>query len=113
MPSDYLKYRGKCYEMSKEMADNSNGELTQVRGFYYEPVWSKDEQHWWCVDKDGVIHDPTAKQFPTGGCKEFYTEFTGVYECEQCGCEVKEESAISLSNYIVCSNQCARSLVGV
>ena len=41
-------------------------ELTRVRGHYYCVVWGERE-HWWCVDPQDNIVDPTASQFPTKG----------------------------------------------
>jgi len=63
-------------------------ELTAVRGHYYCPVWGKRE-HWWLVDKDNEIIDPTAMQFPSKGLgiyepfKEGSAEPTGI--CMNCG----------------------------
>jgi formylmethanofuran dehydrogenase subunit E len=65
------------------------------------------------VDDDGNIHDPTVKQFPSGGVKEFYREFDGTVECEECGKTVSEDDMILMGNYSVCSGSCARRLVGL
>lgn len=111
--SNYIKYRGKCKEMSQKLVDDSNGELELVRGYYYEPMWGSDEPHWWCRDKNGVIHDPTKLQFPSGGCSDFYTEFDGTYKCANCGTIVEESKAVPCGNYIVCTNLCALKLVGL
>lgn len=109
---NYSKYRGKCQEMCERLTA-LDPTLTMVRGHYYEPLWDSDEPHWWCVNSDGEIIDPTSKQFPSGGVKEFYTPFSGVCTCENCGCEFDESDGIPMGNYIVCSIRCARSLVGV
>lgn len=34
-------------------------ELKRVRGHYHCPWLSKAQPHWWCVDPDGNIVDPT------------------------------------------------------
>ena len=110
---NYKKYRGKCKEMSQKLVDDSNGELELVRGYYFEPLWNRDEPHWWCKDKNGVIHDPTKLQFPSGGIGGLYTEFNGIYECANCGAEVEESKAVPCGNYIVCTRLCALKLVGL
>lgn len=111
--TNYQKYRGKCKEFAKELAESSNGELEIVRGYYYEPLWNRDEPHWWCKDKNGVIHDPTKLQFPSGGMTEFYREFDGYLNCEQCGKQITESEIVPIGNYATCSKRCAMSLVGL
>ena len=44
-------------------------ELKRIKGVYIEPN-GKRNIHWWCVDKDNNIIDPTAFQFKSGGCYE-------------------------------------------
>lgn len=109
MESDYIKYRGKCKEFSEALVA-SNPSLKLIRGYYHCPVWGK-QAHWWCVDQDGKVVDPTAKQFPSRGLGE-YEEFDGFVECAECGKKIREEKAILTSNYAVCSDRCAMSLVG-
>lgn len=109
---DYKKYRGKCKEMCEELV-KADPSLTLVRGHYYEPLWSREDPHWWCVDREGNIIDPTAKQFPTPNIKEFYTEFDGWTECAQCGKSVEESALVQMGNYPVCSDRCAMALVGL
>jgi hypothetical protein len=75
--------RGKCKEMCEKLV-RDNPELTMVRGFYWCPIWNKDEPHWWCKDKQGNIVDPTVNQFPSKGVG-YYTEFDGFITCEMCG----------------------------
>lgn len=108
--TDYEKYRGKCKEMSEQLvADNPTFRL--VRGHYVCPIWGK-QQHWWCEDIDGKVHDPTARQFPSKGMGE-YIEYDGFVECEECGAHIKEDEAYPMGRFFVCSDICARSLVGL
>jgi len=76
METDYIKYRGKCLKMCKE-AIELNPELRLVRGYYYCPIWNKKEAHWWTVELDGEIYDPTKDQFPSRGMGD-YEEFNGI-----------------------------------
>jgi len=78
---------GKCEEttlwMNKEFP-----ELTRVRGHYYCPIWG-ERTHWWLVDPDGEIVDPTVDQFPSKGFG-VYEEWTEGDEeptgkCPNCG----------------------------
>ena len=110
--SDYIKYRGRCKEFCDELIE-SNPDLRLVRGYYYEPLWDREEEHWWCVDINNEIHDPTKKQYPSGGIKEFYREFDGTLECEECKKIITEDQIVSIGRYAVCSNLCAHKLVGL
>lgn len=109
--SNYLKYRGKCKEYV-DAAIVADSTLRAVRGYYHCPIWGK-QQHWWCKRPDGSIFDPTAKQFPSGGIKEFYEEFNGIIHCSQCGKEMKEDEAHFESNYCFCSGACHMLFVGL
>jgi hypothetical protein len=109
--SNYMKYRGKCKEMSEELVKN-DPTLRLVRGFYYCPFWG-EQGHWWTVNKNGDIIDPTAKQFPSGGITGEYVEFDGIVYCEECGKEMKEEDVQFAGNYPLCSTRCYGRLVGI
>lgn len=108
--SDYMKYRGKCKELS-EAAVALDPALRLVRGTYWCPMWG-NQAHWWCEKSDGTIIDPSAKQFPSKGMGE-YTEFNGVCECAECGKEVMEEEASFESRYAFCSDRCKLRFVGL
>jgi hypothetical protein len=107
---NYLKYRGKCKEMSEALI-KEDPTLTLVRGHYYCPMWG-EQPHWWCKKPDGTIVDPTKNQFPSRGIGE-YVEFDGIIKCSSCGKEVPEADAMLESNYAFCSNICHGRFVGV
>jgi len=110
---NYLKYRGKCRELCDALI-KENPDLILVRGWYYEPLWSREEQHWWCKDKEGNIHDPSHLQFPSCGVSEFYREFKGLFNCSNCDKEVKEEDIGSAEGrYVFCSHKCHGKFIGV
>ncbi len=110
MPTDYARFRGRCKEFS-ERAIQENPSLTLVRGHYLCPIWGK-QPHWWTVRTDGVVHDPTARQFPSKGLGE-YVPFDGMVECAECGKQMLEEEAHIQSNYCFCSGECYGRFVGV
>jgi hypothetical protein len=56
---------GYCAEVTEQMA-KSFPELRRVRGHYYCTVWG-ERGHWWLVDEEGNVVDPTADQFPSKG----------------------------------------------
>ena len=56
---------GHCEDATAEMV-RAFPTLRRVAGFYHCPAWGR-RQHWWCVDPDGKIVDPTAAQFPSLG----------------------------------------------
>lgn len=111
--SDYQKFRGKCKELSLALI-KENPTWTLVRGHYVCPVWNSFEEHWWVVDEQGTVHDPSARQFPSKG-NGTYIPFDGTCTCAECG-EVFEEGSpgsVLAGNYTLCSNQCALRLVGL
>jgi hypothetical protein len=107
---NYLKYRGKCKELS-EKACAENPDLTLVRGYYHCPFWGR-QSHWWTKDNEGKIFDPTKDQFPSRGMGE-YEEFDGYLECSNCGKRIHESEGSYDSNYVFCSNLCHGRFVGV
>ena len=91
--------RGKCEEFSRAAVE-ADPTLRLVRGWYVDPHWGRQE-HWWTVRPDGIIHDPTSRQFPMGGVTEWYEEFVGVYPCQECGVEVPEKiSSLNLESLL-------------
>lgn len=108
--SDYLKYRGKCKEMSEALVV-ADPTLTLVRGYYFCPIWG-EQPHWWAKRPDGTIVDPTKDQFPSKGLGH-YIEFDGNIECSNCGKLIKEEDADIDGRYAFCSYECHGHFVGV
>jgi len=102
----YRQFRGKCKELS-EAAVAEDPTLTLVRGYYFCPIWGKDEPHWWTFRADGTIYDPTKDQFPSRGAG-IYTPFDGVVYCEQCDKPMTENKAAenSVGNHAFCSYEC-------
>lgn len=109
-PSDYMRFRGKCREMSEALCA-ADPTLTLVRGHYFCPEWG-EQAHWWCQRPDGTIVDPTAAQFPSKGSGD-YVPFDGTVECSECGKAMKEEEAQFESRYAFCSDLCHGRFVGV
>jgi hypothetical protein len=107
--SDYLKYRGKCKEMSEELCA-SDPTLRLVRGYYHCPIWGK-QQHWWTEKPDGTVVDPTVKQFPSAGLGD-YEEFDGNVECEFCGNVRHIGEAYMVDHHVYCSDQCYARDIG-
>ena len=109
--SDYSKYRGKCRELCDVEIEN-DPTLKLVRGYYFDPIWNREEQHWWTVRSDGTIYDPSAKQFPSKG-NGVYREFDGMVCCEECSKNIFEDDCIMQGRFPVCSPKCAMRLVGL
>lgn len=107
--TNYMKYRGKCKEMCEDLLCD-DPTLKLVRGFYHCPFWGK-QAHWWCVDENGKIVDPTIKQFPSSLGE--YEEFDGFIECEHCGKTVKEVDARFYGHHVYCSYTCNMRDVGL
>ena len=110
MESNYMKFRGKCKELSEQLI-LEHPDYKLVRGHYDCPIWGQ-QPHWWCVAPDGMIHDPSAKQFPSGGLGE-YIPFNGKVTCAECSKEITEEEARFESNYAFCSDKCLMRFVGL
>jgi hypothetical protein len=105
----YLKYRGKCKEMSEALVA-ADQKLTLVRGHYLCPIWG-EQAHWWVKDATGKVIDPTKDQFPSKGVGH-YVEFDGKIACSNCGKEMKEEDADIEGRYAFCSYKCHGQFVG-
>lgn len=77
--------RGTCQETAQAMVKDFP-ELTRVRGFYND-VLQGERPHWWCVDLEGEIVDPTAAQFAPCGEYLPYDESLGEPrgQCLNCG----------------------------
>ena len=99
--TNYLKYRGKCKEMSEALC-LQDPSLKLVRGHYWCPIWNTEEPHWWCEREDGTIVDPTKLQFPSSGCGE-YIHYDGTTTCEYCGKTSKEEDTYFVGHHTYCS----------
>ncbi len=112
METNYSKYRGGCKKECEKLI-KGNSKLILVRGYYHEPIWNTKEEHFWCVDENGNIIDPTKKQFPSGGISEFYEEFNGFVDCEECGISIPENEIVMQGRFPVCSHRCACRLVGL
>ena len=114
MDNNYLKYRGKCKELAeKECAKNN--ELTLVKGWYYCPHTGRDEQHWWCKDKNDVIIDPSRLQFLSEGLGA-YKEYKGTFPCSNCEKEISEENIkreLCHGRYVFCEGACYAKFVGL
>lgn len=79
--------RNQCAKYTEQM-DKAFPELTRVRGHYY-CAFQGERQHWWLIDEEGEVVDPTASQFPSKGIgfydiwDETQEEPTG--KCPNCG----------------------------
>lgn len=87
--------------------------LKRQAGFYGSGrvAGSPGSEHWWCVDVDGTIVDPTAAQFLPGGV---YTPLdpskhdVKLGRCMNCGADIYGK--ISDGSKCVCSQDCADAL---
>jgi len=100
------KAYGECAEVTELMAAEFP-ELTRVRGHYYCHIWG-ERAHWWLVDANGTIVDPTKSQFPSKGNGQYEPWPEGAKEptgmCPNCG------EMIYHGGY-VCSDECGRQYV--
>jgi hypothetical protein len=112
--NNYLKYRGKCKELSNEL-EKKNPDLIVVKGWYHCPIWGK-QQHYWCKNKKtGEIVDPSVKQFPSSmyADESFYEEYNGFLYCEFCNKTVKETDAKFYIHHVYCSTECLYKDIGL
>lgn len=91
--------------------------LKRVAGFYcVEDDLNAVEmlpgtEHWWCVDVDGTIVDPTAEQFSQPGPYVPLDEkvhFVRVGRCHNCGIDIY--GLLSEAPQSVCSDECRDAL---
>ena len=94
-----------CAEVTLQMQEVFP-ELTRVRGHYYDFAWGR-RGHWWLVDSDGTVVDPTAAQFPSQGTGEYEPWEEGAPEptgkCMNCG-------DYAYDNKGACSPECNKIL---
>jgi hypothetical protein len=78
---------GTCQEVTEAM-QAAFPELTRVRGHYFCWAWG-ERAHWWLIDADGQVVDPTAAQFPSRGLGHYEPWIEGTPEptgnCANCG----------------------------
>lgn len=81
---------GTCNQVTQQMVIEFP-DLTRVRGHYLCPLWGQRE-HWWLVDPEGEIVDPTKKQFPSKGTGQYIPLKEGTPEptgkCPNCSAYV-------------------------
>lgn len=106
---------GRCAEAVQEMAAAFPA-LRVAKGHVDVPGWGR-RGHWWLVDKDGQIVDPTAGQFPAiFGYEEYQDgQEIRVGTCMNCGegtyaYSMAEAEAIAGCPPSVCSPDCERAL---
>ena len=63
VPQDPNEILSSCREWVDKMDSAFPGELTAVPGHVFLVPCALNREHWWLVDMDGVIVDPTAHQF--------------------------------------------------
>jgi len=108
--NEYLKYRGKCKEIS-EAYIKKHPHCKLVKGWYNCPFWGPQEHYWIKDDKENII-DLTKNQFPSKGIGE-YKEYDGYMPCEYCGKETKEENIYFVEHHTYCSSDCYVKDVGL
>lgn len=84
--------------------------LRQERGFVR--CNSGFHEHWWCVDVDGSIVDPTASQF--NNITEYIPYEEGmevrIGRCMNCGWDIYDNTMKSKKNTWCCSDECREAL---
>lgn len=112
--NDYLEYRGKCKELAEKEC-HKNNTLILIKGWYYCPIWNVKEQHWWCIDKDKNIIDPSKYQYPSKG-QGIYEEYKGIVSCSECNKQIIEkdiDTNLISGKYIFCTSNCYMKFVGI
>ena len=87
--SDSEICRYQCLEFSKKFAEKFG--LKVVPGFY--EINDYPHEHWWCVDDNGQVIDPTATQFSKGGTYSPHSEGkhkARIGACPECGTDLFE-----------------------
>lgn len=81
--------------------------------------WISGSEHWWCVDPQGNIVDPTLVQYIGRGIKPpfHYKEFqpgmlVRVGRCMNCGDDIyKQVQTLEGNRVSICSNACERAYI--
>lgn len=94
-----------CREVSEAMA-NAFPELTRVCGHYVAPIDGM-RPHWWLIDADKRVIDPTRHQFQSEGAGEYVQlEKPPIARCQNCG-----EPFFDDASYPFCCDACADETV--
>lgn len=97
--------RGQCAEATEAMVQRFP-ELRRVRGHVAIVESPKTPAHWWCETEDGVIVDPTARQFVGIVAYLPHEGEEPVGKCANCGGYIYASSGYTNT---VCSDACASS----
>ena len=96
------KTRGLCGIATEQMV-KTFPDLKRVRGHVQDALITKPIEHWWCIDYEGNIIDPTASQFnfiiSYDERNESLPEPTG--ECPNCG-------EYCYNNHFCCCKKCEK-----
>ncbi|QIG77689.1 hypothetical protein EVB64_102 [Rhizobium phage RHph_TM61] len=117
-PPDSAVLRAKCMEYTKKFIEKFP-HLKRVSGFIANKdfIFNPEEdvspgtEHWWCVDVDGMIVDPTRGQF-TRNVELKYIEFDEkihqiqIGKCPNCGMEIYGLVSDAGKHGGLCSEKC-------
>jgi len=107
----YAHFAGKCYLYVWQWWQRNNQLLVQA-GFYECPFWGS-RTHWWLIDENGEVFDPTCSQFPSRGMGEYIPLHEASVSCCKCGQYVPTHLiGYWHHNHNVCSDRCYGRLIG-
>ena len=105
---------GACREVTEKMLE-AFPHLKRVKGLYH-CVFIGERTHWWLVDTDGSVVDPTRMQFPSkGACT--YEELSEeeikyrvpIGKCMECGSMIFQPRDGSYQDSTICSEECGNA----
>lgn len=107
----FAHYAGKCHLYVWEWI-KENPALLPQSGFYDCLFWGY-RQHWWAIDEDGEVFDPTDLQFPSSGAGEYIPLHEAQIPCPECG-DIIPPFRIGMfhHNHMVCSEDCYSRMIG-
>ncbi len=94
-----------CSSFTRAMAEQFP-ELSRVAGFYLAPDDTPMGEHWWLVDRQGRIVDPTADQFPCEGKGRYVRYDPKLHKVPKGKCMGCGLSLYSRTGHYPCSRSC-------
>lgn len=100
--------RGTCKQAVTDLC-NKYPFMKPVYGYVKYQLNGKQitDGHWWAIDNEGYIADPTRSQLPAKEIEYVYDSRPVLFKCANCGKPVLEDDRLSY----FCSKQCAAETI--
>ena len=100
-----------CMTFTRRFAEQFS-DLKRVCGFYYAPNFAASHgEHWWLVDQQGAVVDPTADQFASAGTGHYVPYDPEKHQVVKGKCMHCGQGLFSRIGAYPCSRECDEAIV--